>query len=465
MTNNKIVLMIFLFSLTGCTALTPDYARPTLDIPDNYKEDANWKVAEPNDAFPKGDWWRVFKNDTLNELQEEVDKNQSLIGAAARVKEARSVVKFNRGEIYPSVDFNPEWTRTGQSGTLEPFALETQVFNDYKLPFELSYELDLWGRVRRSVEAAKEEYKASIADFNNVVLSLRAELARNYFTLNSLDREILLLKEHLKIRERAYGIVENLYESGEVSQTDLYRAETEMANVEVDVIGLQKQRAEVEHAIAVLVGQAPSRFSLEPQTELMGFPRIPAGLPSELLERRPDVASAERKMAATNARIGVARAAFFPKITLTGDAGFESGDIDDIVAWSSRAWSIGPSVNFPIFQGGRNQAKLQQAKAQYEISMADYRQNILVAFQEVEDSLSGLRILELQSSAVKRSAHAATSASEASMKRYRAGLVSFLEVVDAQRVSLDAQRQEVENIKQRLITTVLLIKALGGGWK
>jgi multidrug efflux system outer membrane protein len=451
--------------LGGC-AVGPNYQRPAVSVPPSYKESnlGSWKESEPQDQIAKGNWWELFGDAKLDDLEEQAAaNNQGLKAAVARVTQARATAREAKSEFFPNLQAEPSFTRVRTSENLaNPFP--DSNFNDFRVPLDLSYELDIWGRVRRSFEAANDESRASVANYETVWLTLKADVAQNYFTLRAIDSERGILRDTIELRKAALKLVEARYTGGAASELDVSRAETELATTESEYIGLGKSRAALENALAVLLGKSASEFSL-PEASLDTVPPIiPAGLPSELLERRPDVAESERLLASQNARIGVAKAAFFPVVRLTGTAGLESGDISTLFNWQSRAWSLGPSISLPIFEGGRNVANLKRAKGAYEEAVAQYRGRVLVAFQEVEDGLSGLRILADQATAQDRSVAAASRTAEISNKRYHAGLVSYLEVVDSDRTKLQTQRDAIRILGQRLITSVQLVKALGGGW-
>jgi multidrug efflux system outer membrane protein len=331
-------------------------------------------------------------------------------------------------------------------------------------PLALSYEIDLFGRVKRSIEAAEANSEGATANYQAMLLLLQADLARTYFSLRSLDSEIALLQTTLDLRKQAMKMVQSQFDHGLVGQLDLLRAETELASTDAESIGLQKQRNELENVIALLIGQPPSNFTLAKDTLKLSIPEVNPGLPSSLLERRPDVSAAERQMAAASARIGVAETAFFPAISLTGNAGFGSSQVENLFSLDNRSWGLGPAISLPIFDGGRNQANLDSAKAAYEEAIANYRQQVLVAFQEVEDGLNGLQILNQQAQSLQKAVDAATKAWQISEKRYKAGLVSYLEVIDTQRTALQTERLLNQNRGQQMTTSVQLIKALGGGW-
>ena len=449
--------------LAGCT-LGPNYVKPDAPVPLSFKEGAPWSEAKPQDQLAKGAWWELYGDSTLNELQRRVAAtNQSLKAAVARLDQARALAGLSRAELAPRLDLDPT-ARRGRFSAEQSGVAGGLTTSSYTLPLDLSYELDLWGRVRRSVEAAGAVAQASAADLEAIRLSLHAELARSYFTLRALDGEIALLQRSIELRQEALFLVQTRFANGMVGELDVAQAETELASTEAEQISLQQRRGELEHALALLLGEAPANFTLAAAPLDLSPPSIAPGLPSQLLERRPDVAAAERQMAAANARIGIAQTAFFPAIRLTGSAGYQSGEIASLFDWSSRSWALGPAISLPIFDGGRNSANLARARAAHEEAVANYRQQLLVAFGEVEDSLLGLRLLSDQAGVQERAVQAARRAAELSDKRYRAGRVSYLEVVDTQRTALQAERAAVQILGQRLQTSVLLIKALGGGW-
>jgi multidrug efflux system outer membrane protein len=452
--------------LAGC-AVGPDYKRPAVSAPVAYKETGlgTWKVSAPNDQISRGDWWVVFGDPTLDELERQATaNNQELKAAVARVTQARATAREARADFFPNLQLDPAAERIRTSPNVAN-PLQRNTFNDFRVPLDFSYELDIWGRVRRSFEAAGQEAKASIAAYETVLLTLKAEVAQNYFTLRAIDSERVILRDTIALRKEALGLVQARYNGGAASELDLSRAQTELATTESEYIGLGKRRAELENALAVLLGKNAPESSLAENPLNLVPPIIPSGLPSELLERRPDVAESERLLASQNARIGIAKAAFFPVVRLTGAAGLETGDISSLFNWQSRAWSLGPSISLPIFEGGRNLANLKRSRAAFEEAVAKYRQSVLVAFAEVEDGLSGLRILAEQDAAQARSVAAATRTADISNKRYQAGLVSYLEVVDSDRTALQTRREAAQILGQRLVTTVQLVKALGGGWE
>jgi len=458
--------MLFLF-LSGCV-LGPDYQKPETLVPIQYKNDAPWKNATPSDMQDKGSWWGIYADETLNglELQAE-DANQTLKAAYARLMQAKATAGISKATKLPSVDLSGFAQRSRV--LLNKFGFDTGpsgiLFNYYTISSNLNYEVDLFGRVKRTVEAAEADMESATADFQALMLLLQSDLASSYFALRSTDTEISLLERTLELRKAGLEIVQGRYKHGLVDVLDPLRARTELASTKADLIGLRKQRGELENLIALLIGKYPSNFILAPAPLKLSIPATPPGLPSSLLERRPDVASAERQMAAASARIGVAETAFFPAISLTGSAGLGSSQISNLFNWDNRSWSLGPAISLPIFDGGRNSNNLERARAAYEEAIANYRQQVLVAFQEVEDGLKGLQILKQQSLVLQQAVDAATQAWQVTEKRYKVGLISYLEVIDAERTALQFERLLNQNRGQQMTTSVQLVKALGGGWR
>ena len=468
-----LLLLLGSFGLTGCASVGPDYVRPTNSVPDVYKSIGisnalgAWKEGRPLDDVPKGAWWEMFGDATLNDLQRRAAAaNQQLKAAMARVEQARASARVARSEFLPTLDANPSWRRERYSPNQEP-SFGDITADTFRTPLDLSYEVDLWGRVRRSFESARADAQSALANFHNVHLTLQADLAQSYFALRAMDAELAAVQGQVNLRKELVRLSKSRQEGGIGSELDVARAETELANSESEFLGIRRRRSEIENAIAILVGESPTTFRLAP-VDLAAWkpqwPVIPAGLPSELLERRPDVAEAERQLASANARIGVAKAAFFPVVRLTGSGGFVSGDIESLFNWESRVWSFGPTVSLPVFAGGRNLANLNRSRAVHEEAVAKYRQQVLISFGEVENSLSGVQLLAEQLQAQDRSVVSAQRAAQLASERYLSGIVSFLEVLDANRGTLIAQRAQAILAGQRLIASVQLIKALGGGW-
>jgi multidrug efflux system outer membrane protein len=425
-----------------------------------------WKTGEPADTLARGEWWKLFHDSALDDLESRaLAANQELRAAAARVEQARAAAGIARSNYWPQLAANGSVVREETSATIDN-ALHDQLTTTYRTPLGASWEIDLFGRVRHLTASARADAESSLAVFESVRLALTADVAANYFSLRAVDRELALLRDTVALRRRALDLVSARLRIGTAADFDVARAETELASTEAELSALANRRAALQNALAVLAGAAAPAFELPlaPASTLV-TPEIPPGLPAALLERRPDIAAAERALAAANARIGVAKAAFFPAISLTGAAGFASGDIDTLFKTDSRIWSIGPSLYLPIFQGGRNRANLERSRAAYDESVAAFRQRVLVAFREVQDALTATRFLAEQSAAQERALAGARRAAGLAQTRYDAGLVSYLEVIDAQRTSLATERASVQLEALRLNTSVALIKALGGGWK
>ncbi len=463
----------FLLSLFAVASLNaavgPDYVRPAAPAAAAWRDNTDnlgWKAGAPVDAFARGEWWKLFGDPVLDDFEARaLAANQDLQAAAARVAEARAATGQARSAYWPQVGVTPSVSRD-QASLTAPNSLPDPLATTYRAPLAASWEPDLFGRVRRLNEGARAEADAAASTFESVRLSLAAEVATTYFSLRALDQEAALIADGVALRQRALDLISSRRQSGASTDFDVARAETELASTQAEAAAIARSRAVLQNALAVLVGEPAASFRLSAVSAQLqaNIPAVPAGLPSDLLERRPDVAAAERSLAAANARIGVAKAAFFPAISLTGSAGFASGDIDNLFRTDSRAWSVGPSLYLPIFQGGRNRANLARSKAAYEESVAEFRQSVLVAFREVQDALTGTRLLAEQSAAQDRALEAARRGGTLAQKRYDAGFVNYFEVIDAQRTVLATERASARLTAQRLNNSVALVKALGGGW-
>lgn len=454
-------LGVLLAVVSGC-AVGPNYSRPTVASPTTWKETG---AVVPRAVLPPN-WWSLFNETDLDALETQaVAANQDLRRAVARVAEARSLARISEADLYPTLSVGGGHSINRASENTANAPRRDFEYEDHYRQLELSYEVDAWGRVRRSIEAGKAELAATETDMQVVLLTLTADVARNYFLLCSLDREKQVTESTVALRRETVGLQETRSKAGLINEVDVTRARTELANVEAELHSITRSRAQLEHALAVLCGKAPAEFALPVTTQDVVPPEIPAGLPSALLERRPDIVVAEEKLHAECARIGVAKAAFFPTIKLTGYAGGATADFGTLLDWSSRFGSLGPSIHVPIFEGGRNQANLNAAKARYEQSTAAYRATVLNAFREVEDSLSDLSTFAAQSEAVGRAVASARTTAALAGERYQQGLTSYLDVVDAQRAALQAERTQVQLQGQRAVSTILLAKALGGGWE
>jgi len=461
-----IALCAWSMLLAGC-AVGPRYSRPAAPAPPAYKElPANWKEAQPSDQATKGKWWQVFNDPQLNALEEQVDiSNQTLKAAQAQFEQARAVVRINRSAQYPNVTGGVSATRSHLSGNRPNGQLSpTNAYTDLQLPVDASYEADVWGRVRKTVEAARANAQASAADLENVNLSLHAELASDYFQLRALDAEEQLLNSTVAAYEKALELTRNRYSGGIVSQVDVAQAETQLETTRAQAVDLGVQRAQFEHAIAVLTGQPASTFAVAAAPLATTPPVVPVGLPSDLLERRPDVAGNERRMAAANAQIGIARAAYFPTITLGATGGFESTSITNWFNGPSGFITAGASALETIFDAGRRRAVTDEARAAFDQSAANYQQTVLGAFQEVEDNLAALRLLEDEAKTQDAAVASAQHSLLLSTNRYKGGVATYLEVITAQSIALTDQRVAVEIAGRRMTASVSLIKALGGGW-
>ena len=461
--------LLLAWVVSGC-AVGPTYRRPATEAPAAWKEAPSvgdeqvWQEARPQDAAARGAWWELFGDPELNLLEvQAVQANQSLEAALARLARARAVARLPQADLLPTLELNPSYDHFQRA--LSSFGGAGSITDDqFSVPFDLSYEVDLWGKVRRSFEASRAEAQASQAAYETIVLSVTAEIARTYFLLRALDAELDTLRKTVDLRREAEHLIRQRFDAGFVSQLDMARVTAEVNTAEAESFDVERQRAELEHALAVLCGRAASDFTVAAVPLAAEPPHVPPSIPSRVLERRPDVAEAERLMAAANARIGVAKAAYFPVLTLTGSAGWQSAKLEDLITADSAVWSIGPSLSIPIFAGGRATANLNAAKATYDQAIADYRQRVLVAFQEVEDALAAGRLLSRQQHAQLGVVEASRQAATLSLERFTQGLSSFLDVIDAERARLNAQRRAAQIRGQRMAATILLIKALGGGW-
>jgi NodT family efflux transporter outer membrane factor (OMF) lipoprotein len=434
--------------------------------PPAYKEAGNWKQAQPGDQLIRGQWWQLFHDAQLNALEDQVSvSNETLKSAEAQFQQARALVRSARASYAPQVIVAPSTTASDQSENrpLRNPSAATR-FNDYMLPVDVSYEADVWGRVRHTVAASQAGAQASAADLESVSLSLHAELAVDYFALRAVDAEKQLLDATQQGYERALELTQNRFRGGLASGLDVAQAETQLETIRAQAIDDGVRRAELEHAIAVLVGQPASGFTLAVSPLPPPPPPVPPGLPSDLLERRPDVSAAERRVAVANAQVGIRSSAFYPLLTLNGAAGFESAGVGDWLKAASSFWTAAPAAAITVFDGGRRRALSDQARAAHEQAVAGYRQTVLTAFREVEDNLSTLRILQDEAVAQQAAVAAAERSLVLSTNRYRGGVSTYLEVIVAQTAALSNQRAALNLQERQLTASVLLIKALGGGW-
>ncbi|WP_284506891.1 efflux transporter outer membrane subunit [Caballeronia sp. GAFFF1] len=471
-------LMSALLVVAGCS-LAPTYEKPDVNAPSAYKETptlapseaGTWKTAQPSEEMMRGEWWTLFDDATLNDLERQAQEaNQNLKAAAARVKEARAINQTARAGLFPTLDagFGPTREKFSPASQFLPPNANVPAQTLWRAQASVSYEVDLFGRVSNTVQAANADTQQSEALFRSVQLALQADVAQNYFELRERDAELDVYTRTVTLREEALKLAERRFTEGDISELDVARAKSELATARSDAMTVQRLRAASEHSLAVLLGKTPAEFSMAANPLKPVTVHVPPGLPSSLLERRPDIAAAERSMAAANARIGVAKAAFFPSLNLTASGGFESATLGDLFNWSSRTFLLGPfagtMLNLPIFDGGRRKGNLANARAIYEEDVANYRQQVLVAFREVEDNLSDLRILETQTATQADAVNASVRAAQLSRRQYTEGAVNYLDVIDADRTVLQSQRAAVQLAGAQAVSTVNLVRALGGGW-
>jgi NodT family efflux transporter outer membrane factor (OMF) lipoprotein len=471
--NIRLIASIASMALLGGCMVGPKYRHPSAPVPqafkeqppDSFKESDGWKRSQPADQMLRGKWWELFGDSTLNQLEEQVTiSNQDLKAAEARFREARALIKFNRASQFPAITVGSGISSVRTSSNRPNFRSSGSATGDFVLPFDLSYELDVWGRVRRTVAAAREEAQASAADLETVRLSLQAELAFDYFELRAADAQKQLLNDTVQAYADALKLTTNRYVGGAAPRSDVAQAKTQLASTQAQDTEVGVQRAQFEHAIAVLAGKPPAELSLPLAPLDIQPPIVPIGLPSQLLERRPDVAASERRVAEANEQIGIARAAFFPTLMLGASAGLEGTSLLNWFNWPSRFWAVGPSMLQTVFDGGRRRATSDAALASYDASVANYRETALTAFQQVEDNLAALRILEQESKEQREAVVAAEESLRIFTNRYKGGVDTYLQVITAQTATLTNQRTEVDIRRRRMDASVLLIKALGGGW-
>ena len=465
--------------LTACA--TPDFVQPYVATPGAFREaqapapevagvdGARWKAAQPAEAQPRGQWWLAFNDPALTALVEEAAANNAnLAVAASRVKQARAIAGIAEADRVPQVGVGIGAQRA-QLAPLEsnlPPGVNPQPYTSYTARLSASYEVDLFGRVAAGVSAARGDAASSEANFRSVLLALQADVAQTYFRLRALDAELDTVARTVRLREESVGVTQRRFDLGDIGEFDLSRARSELSTARAEAIGLQRQRANAEHALAVLLGKPAADFvaGANPLLDATPMPVVPAGLPSNLLERRPDINAAQRAMEAANARIGVARGAMFPALTINADGGGVGGAFSDVFRWSSRSWLLGALASMPIIDGGRNRNNVLRSEAALEESVGAYRQNVLVAFAEVEDNLAGLRILAGQAEQIDAAVVSARRAADLAQKLYDAGRSGYLELLDAQRNLATVERTAVQLRGDRALTTVALIRALGGGW-
>ena len=462
----RILCALTLLVVSGCT-VGPKYHTPTAEIPAAYKEVGDWKPAQPNDQNLGGDWWETFQDPQLNALEKQVDvSNQNLKAAEAQYTQARALLRYYRADYYPTVTAGASATRERVSQNAPPpgSTFVGITYNDFALPVNVSYEADVWGRVRKNVESYREQAQASAADLATVNLSMHADLAIDYFLARSLDAEEQLLNSTVKQYQDALDLIDSRYAGGIASEVEVQQASTQLETTRAEAIDVGVARAQYEHAVAILIGKPPAEFSLPPLPLVTPPPPIPVSVPSELLERRPDIAAAERRVAAANAQIGVAKAAYYPLVDLAAGGGFESTVITTLVQGPSGLWALGLSATETIFDAGKRRAASDQAIAAYDQTVANYRETVLTSFQQVEDNVAALRILEHEAEVQDKAVIAAQRYLELANTRYTGGVTSYLEVTTAETAALSDEVTAVNILGRRMVDAVSLAQALGGGW-
>jgi len=462
-----VLLAMAVLPFAGCT-VGPKYHPPVVQAPPAYKEIGDWKPAQPNDQNLGGEWWKIFQDPQLDALELQVNvSNQNLKAAEAQFRQARAALRYNRADYYPTVTAGLSATRTRVSAHRPPPSsiFDGITYNDFTLPVDVSYQADVWGRVRKNVESYREQAQASAADLATVNLSMHGDLAIDYFQARSLDAQEQLLNSTVKQYEQALELNQSRFEGGIASEVDVEQAKTQLQTTRAAAIDVGVLRAQFEHAVAILIGKPPAEFSLPPLPLTAPPPRIPVSVPSDMLERRPDIAAAERRVAAANAQIGVAKSAYYPLISLGASGGFESSTITTLLNGPSGLWSVGLSAVGTVFDAGRRRAFTDEARAAYDSQVAAYRENVLTGFQQVEDSLAAVRILENEAAVQDEAVVAAQRSLDLSITRYKGGVTTYLEVITAQNAALTDQVTAVNILGRRMANTVLLIQALGGGWE
>ena len=448
-------------ALAACT-VGPDYVRPQAPVPTAYKELPPSKPAEPRDALSRGDWWKAYADSELDALQAQViAANPTLQAAEANYRQARAAVRASRAEIFPGISANVGANRARTAGG----SAGGRTASAYTASLDVTWEADLWGRIRRSVEASESSAQASAADLANTQLSLQAELAQDYLQLRVADATKRVLQDTVAAFERSLTLTQNRYNAGVAARADVVQAETQLLSAKVNLIDVASTRAQLEHAIAALVGKPPAELTIAERMAVPTVPDVPVDVPSTLLERRPDVAAAERRVAAANAEIGVASAALYPALTLSAAGGFAGATLGNWISLPNRFWSLGASLAGTVFDGGLRVAQRDEAIAAYDATVAQYRQTVLAAFQQVEDQLSSIRILEEEARVQAEALRAARESVALTTNQYKAGIVGYLNVVTVQAVALAAEQNAVQLAGRRFTATIALVKALGGGWQ
>jgi NodT family efflux transporter outer membrane factor (OMF) lipoprotein len=459
-----LMLTIAMLSLGSC-AVGPKYKTPAVPAPPAYKEIGNWKTAQPSDQNLGGNWWEIFRDPQLNSLEQQINvSNQNLKAAVAQYQQSRAALRYARADYYPSLSTAPSAARERYSDNRPAITGRGLTFNDYVVPLNLNYQVNAWGRVSRNVESYREQAQASAADLAVVNLTLHADLAIDYFAARTLDAQEKLLRTTVGQYEQALQLNEDRYNGGLASEVEVEQARTILETTRAQLVDVGVARSQYEHAVAVLLGKPPADFSLPPLPLTTPPPAIPVGVPSELLERRPDIAGAERRVASANAQVGLAKTAYYPLVNIAASGGLESGTITTLAQGPSALWSVGASAVMTLFDGGKRHALNDEAKSAYDSSVASYRQTVLTAFQQVEDNLAALRVLEQEAGVQTIAVQSAERSLALSNTRYEGGVTSYLEVITAQNAALSDEVTAVNILGRRMASAVLLIEAMGGGW-
>lgn len=464
-TLRPLAMIVMSLALGACT-LGPDYQRPPLPDTHAFKQAEGWKSAAPADALQRGDWWKLYGDAELDALVSRLNvSNQNLAVAEAQYRQARALVRSARSQLFPTLSGNAGVTRSRQTTGSSSSNVSAGVSESYEAGLSASWELDLWGRLRRGLEANRATMQASAADLAAVRLSLQAELVQTYLQLRVMDEQQRLLDQTVAAYARSLRLTENQYRAGIVPKSDVAQAQTQLKSTQAQAIDLKWQRAQLEHAIAVLIGVPPAELSIAVRDDIPSLPEVPLALPSQLLERRPDVAAAEREVMAANAEIGIAEAAWYPDLTLSASGGYRNSSFNQLFEVPNRFWSLGPQLALTLLDFGGRRAELERAEAAYDQTVATYRQTVLDSFREVEDYLVQLRVLGDESVVQREALEAAQESLRLIENQYRAGTVDYLSVVTVQTTALNNQRTNLTLLGDRLVTSVQLIAALGGGWQ
>lgn len=459
---NKLTPILLALLLSGC-AVGPDYHRPTVNVPAQYKEAKGWREATPQDAQNKGEWWAVYHDATLSGLLSQVSiSNQNVAQYEAQYRQAKALVSESRSDLFPSATFTGSSTRSGSAGSTTGTRTTS---NSHSLEASASWELDIWGKLRRTLEENKASAQASAAELANITLSAQSELAQDYFQLRIMDQQIALYQQSVDAYQRYLTVINNKYQAGSESRATLAQAQMQLETARASALDITWQRAQTEHAIALLIGKTPAEFTL-PAAELKAtLPTIPQSVPSSLLQRRPDIAYAERNVAAANAAVGVAIAGYYPDLTLSATGGFTSSALHNLISLPNRVWSLGPSLSGTLLDFGATSSKVEQARAAYDADVASYRQAVLTGFQEVEDYLVELNTLQEEMLAQQRATAAAQDSARVTRNQYEAGMIDYLDVATTENSSLSQQQSLLSLQSTQWVASVQLIAALGGGWQ